>query len=171
MAFSRPLIGVTTQTLHSIAAIPPELPQSAVMNQRYYIALALAGAAPVLVPLLADEPDALRAVFDRLDGILLPGGVDVDPAQFGEPPHSRLGNIDPARDRTEIMLTRWAIEEKKPVLGLCRGLQIINVALGGTLYQDLEAEYPDAIKHDYFPTYGFERDDLAHGVTLTPGAR
>ena len=96
MSSSRPLIGVTTQTLHCIAGIPSELPQSAVMNQRYYIALALAGAAPVLVPLLDDEPEALRAVYERLDGLLLPGGVDVDPAQFGEASHERLGNIDPA---------------------------------------------------------------------------
>jgi putative glutamine amidotransferase len=171
MPSSRPLIGVTTQTLHAIHGIPPELPESAVMNQRYYIALTLAGAAPVLVPLLDDAPEALRAVYERLDGVLIPGGVDVDPAQYGEAPHARLGRIDPARDRTEIMLTRWSVEDGKPLLGLCRGLQIINVALGGTLYQDLEAELPESIKHDYYPTHGFERDHLAHEVELPRGTR
>jgi putative glutamine amidotransferase len=166
----RPLIGITTQTLQSIDGIPEGLPQSVVMNQRYYQAAAAAGAAPVLIPLL-DDMESLRAIYDRMDGILIPGGVDVDPAAFGETPHERLGRIDPARDRVELQLVEWAVEDRKPVLGLCRGLQVINVALGGTLYQDLEAQYPNALKHDYFPNYGFERDYLAHEVALTPGSR
>jgi putative glutamine amidotransferase len=167
---TRPLIGVTTQTLQAIDGIPEGLPQSVVMNQRYYHAVASAGGAPVLIPLM-DDVDTLRAIYDRVDGVLIPGGVDVDPAMFGETPHQRLGRIDPARDRVEIQLAAWAMNEGKPVLGLCRGLQVINVALGGTLYQDLEAEYPNAIKHDYFPTYGFARDHLAHDVMVEPGSR
>lgn len=170
MPLSRPLIGITTQTLQAIDGIPEGLPQSVVMNQRYYHAAAMAGAAPVLIPLL-DDLDALRAIYERMDGILIPGGVDIDPAAFGETPHEKLGRIDPARDRVEIQLAKWAVEEEKPILGLCRGLQVINVALGGTLYQDLEAEYPNAIKHDYFPNYGFERDYLAHDVALVTGSR
>jgi putative glutamine amidotransferase len=141
-----------------------------VMNQRYYHAAARAGAAPVLIPLF-DDMEALRAIYERMDGILIPGGVDVDPAAFGESPHEKLGRIDPARDRVELQLAKWAVEDKKPVLGLCRGLQVINVALGGTLYQDLESEYPNAIKHDYFPNYGFSRDHLAHEVAVEPGSR
>jgi putative glutamine amidotransferase len=167
----RPIIGVTTQTLQAIDGIPAALPQSDVMNQRYYIAVTLAGAAPVLVPLLDDEPDALRAVYEVCDGLLIPGGVDIDPARFGETPHPHLGRTDPARDRVELQLTKWAIEDRKPLLGLCRGLQIINVAMGGTLWQDLGAQCPEGIKHDYFPTFGFERDHLAHEVTLTKGSR
>ena len=170
MPKSRPLIGVTTQTLQAIDGIPEGLPHSVVMNQRYYHAAAMAGAAPVLIPLL-DDTDALRAIYERMDGILIPGGVDIDPGAFGETPHEKLGRIDPARDRVEIQLAKWAVEDEKPILGLCRGLQVINVALGGTLYQDLEAEYPNAIKHDYFPNYGFERDYLAHEVALVPGSR
>ena len=166
----RPLIGITTQTLQAIDGIPEGLPQSVVMNQRYYQAAAAAGAAPVLIPLL-DDLEALRAIYDGVDGILIPGGVDVDPAAFGEAPHERLGRIDPARDRVELQLVKWAVVDRKPVLGLCRGLQVINVALGGTLSQDLEAQYPNALKHDYFPNYGFERDYLAHEVALTPGTR
>jgi len=166
----RPLIGVTTQTLQAIDGIPEGLPHSVVMNQRYYHAVASAGAAPVLIPLL-DDMETLRAIYERMDGILIPGGVDVDPAAFGEHPHERLGRIDPARDRVEIQLVKWAVEDRKPVLGLCRGLQVINVALGGTLYQDLDAEYPNAIKHDYFPTYGFSRDHLAHPIAIQPGSR
>ncbi len=167
----RPVIGVTTQTLHSIDGIPAGLPQSVVMNQRYYVAVAQTGAAPILIPLLDDEPEALRAAYDVCDGILIPGGVDVDPNYFGEVPHPKLGRTDPARDRTEMELARWSVEDGKPLLGLCRGLQVLNVALGGTLYQDLEEQYPDSIKHDYFPNYGFERDHLAHEVTLTQGSR
>lgn len=167
----RAIIGVTTQTLHSIDGIPAGLPQSVVMNQRYYIALTLIGAAPILIPLLEDEPEALRSVYEACDGLLLPGGVDVDPSFFGESPHEKLGRIDPARDRTEMQLARWAVEDRKPVLGLCRGLQVLNVALGGTLWQDLEEQLPNAIKHDYFPTHGFERDHIAHEVAITKGSR
>lgn len=170
MTSFRPLIGITTQTLQAIDGIPEGLPQSVVMNQRYYQATAAADAAPVLIPLL-DDVDALRTIYDRVDGILIPGGVDLDPSTFGETPHEKLGRIDPARDRVELQLVMWAVEDRKPLLGLCRGLQVINVALGGTLYQDLEAEYPDAIKHDYFPNYGFERDYLAHEVALSSGSR
>lgn len=171
MPSQRPVIGVTTQTLHSIDGIPAGLPQSVVMNQRYYVAITLIGAAPILIPLLDDEPEALRGAYDVCDGILIPGGVDVDPEYFGEQPHAKLGRIDPSRDRTEMQLARWAVEDHKPILGLCRGLQVLNVALGGSLYQDLEEQYPDSIKHDYFPNYGYERDHLAHEVTLAKGSR
>ena len=167
----RPVIGVTTQTLQSIDGIPSGLPQSDVMNQRYYIAVALAGGSPVLIPLLDDEPEALEGAYQACDGILIPGGVDMDPANFAESPHDKLGRTDPARDRVELQLTHWAVRDRKPLLGLCRGLQVINVALGGSLYQDLEAQCPDAIKHDYFPTHGFERSYLAHDVELTRGSR
>lgn len=167
----RPVIGVTTQTLQAIDGIPPMLPHSVVMNERYYTAAAQAGGAPVLVPLLDEDLDALRAVYELLDGVLIPGGVDMNPATFGEAPHPKLGRVDQARDIVEMQLTRWAIADGKPLLGLCRGLQVINVALGGTLYQDLEAQHPDAIKHDYFPTYGFARDHLAHDVAVTAGSR
>jgi putative glutamine amidotransferase len=71
----------------------------------------------------------------------------------------------------ELALTRWALEDGKPLLGLCRGLQVINVALGGSLHQDLAAQVPHAIKHDYFPTAGYERDFLAHPVQLEPASR
>lgn len=167
---ARPIIGVTTQSLQAIDGIPPALPQSVVMNQRYYEVVAAAGASPVLIPLLDDEA-ALRGAYDICDGILVPGGVDMDPSTYNEPPHEKLGNVDPIRDRVELTLARWAIADHKPLLGLCRGLQVINVAAGGSLYQDLEAEYTGAIKHDYFPTYGFTRDHLAHEVKVVPTSR
>jgi putative glutamine amidotransferase len=165
-----PLIGVTTQTLQSIDGIPEGLPLSVVMNQRYYLAVAAAGGVPVLIPLLEDEK-TLRGIYDRMDGLLIPGGVDIDPRMYGETPHEKLGRLDPARDCVELKLTQWAIADRKPLLGLCRGLQVLNVACGGTLFQDLEAQLPAAIKHDYFPTHGFERSHLAHEVELPAGTR
>jgi putative glutamine amidotransferase len=95
----------------------------------------------------------------------------MDPAHFGEEPHPKLGRVDEARDFVEMQLTRWAIDDGKPLLGLCRGLQVINVTLGGSLYQDLEEQLPESIKHDYFPTYGFTRDHLAHEVRVAEGSR
>lgn len=168
---NRPLIGITTQTLQSIDGIPDSLPSSWVMNQRYAHTVAAAGGLPVLVPLLYEDPDMLRAMYERFDGIFIPGGVDMDPATFHETPHAKLGRIDPPRDATELMLAKWAIEDGKPLFGLCRGLQVINVALGGTLHQDLEAEMPGSIKHDYFPNAGFTREHLAHDVTIEPDSR
>lgn len=167
----RPTIGIPTQTLHAIDGIPEGLPASWVMNQRYYYSATEAGAVPWMVPLLHGDLDTLRCIYDRLDGVLLAGGVDVDPANYREAPHPRLGNIDPPRDAVELQLARWAIEDDKPLLGLCRGLQVLNVARGGTLHQDLEAQRPGAIKHDYFPNAGFGRDFLAHEVVLTGGTR
>jgi putative glutamine amidotransferase len=166
----RPTIGITTQTLHAIDGIPAALPASVVMNQRYYEAVAAAGGAPVLIPLLEDT-DVLRATYEACDGILIPGGVDMDPATYGEAPHEKLGRIDPARDRVELQLTRWTIEDRKPLLGLCRGLQVINVATGGTLFQDIETQLEGAIRHDYFPTYGFEREHISHDVAVLASSR
>lgn len=139
------------------------------MNSRYYLAAAAMGAVPVMIPLLDGDVETLRAIYDRLDGLLLAGGVDMEPRTFGEGPHPQLGRTDRSRDAVELQLVHWAIAEGKPVLGLCRGHQVLNVALGGTLYQDIESQIPGAMRHDFFP--GFPRDYLAHEVTLTPGSR
>jgi putative glutamine amidotransferase len=168
---ARPLIGIPTQTLQSIAGIPEGLPASWVMNQRYYLAVAAAGGVPVMIPLFDEDVETLREIYDRLDGICIPGGVDMDPETFGEERRPECGRIDPPRDRVELQLTRWALDDEKPLLGLCRGLQVLNVALGGTLYQDLAADHPGAMKHDYFPTAGFARDYLSHEVVVTEGSR
>jgi putative glutamine amidotransferase len=167
----RPTIGLTTQTLHSIDGIPPALPASWVMNQRYFVAATSVGAVPWMIPLLDDDLYTLRAIYERLDGLLIPGGVDINPAEYGEAVRPECGNLDPARDRVELQLVRWAIADGKPVLGLCRGLQIINVAQGGTMWQDLASQNPAFHKHDFFPTAGYERDHLAHEVSIVPGTR
>ena len=167
----RPLIGVPCQTLQAIDGIPEGLPHSWVMNHRYFVALTAVGAAPVMVPLLDEEPDTLRAIYDACDGIFLAGGVDVDPLSYEEVAHELCGRVDPPRDRVELAFARWAREDGKPVLGVCRGMQIINVAAGGSLCQDTTQLFPGAIKHDYFPTAGFARDYLAHEIRLEAGTR
>jgi putative glutamine amidotransferase len=166
----RPLIGVPTQTLQAIDGIPPDLPHSWVMNHRYYTALASVGAAPVMIPLLVHDVEALRGIYDALDGVFIAGGVDVDPATYHEPRQELCGRTDLDRDGVEVLFTKWARADGKPVFGVCRGLQIINVAAGGTLYQDCEY-FNGAIKHDYFPNAGYARDYLAHSVTVESDTR
>ena len=142
------------------------------MSQRYILTLTGAGALPWLIPLVPDDPDTLRGIYDELDGVFLPGGADIDPANYGEPRHPKCDRSDPARDRVELALTKWAMRDGKPVLGVCRGLQLINLAAGGTLWQDLESERPESIKHDYFPFRdGHARDHLAHTITVREGTQ
>lgn len=167
----RPVIGIATQTLQSIDRIPEDLPASWVMNQRYFHACTSVGAIPWMVPLLDDDPATLRAIYDRLDGVFIAGGVDMDPASYGAERHDLCGRTDPPRDVVEIQFARWAMDEGKPVFGVCRGLQVMNVAAGGTLVQDCAGLLEQAIKHDYFPGAGWARDYLAHEVRIHPGTR
>ena len=168
---TRPLIAVPTQTLQAIDGIPDGLPHSWVMNHRYFTALTYVGAAPFMVPLIPGDLDSMRALYERADGVFLAGGVDVDPASYREDKLDVCGRTDPDRDEVELQFTRWALEEGKPVLGVCRGMQVINVACGGSLLQDVEHQSERAIKHDYFPTQGYARDHLAHDVTVDPESR
>ena len=165
----RPLIGVPTQTLQVVDGIPENLPVSWVMNQHYCTALVQAGAAPVLVPLI-DDVAALRTIYETLNGVFLAGGVDIDPSVYGQPRDASCGRTDADRDRVEILLAQWARADDKPLFGVCRGMQLINVAAGGSLVQHYE-QLEGAIKHDYFPSQGFPRDHLAHTVQLEEGTR
>jgi putative glutamine amidotransferase len=169
----RPIVGVPTQTLQSLGGIPAEFPPAWVMSQRYIQTLAEAGALPWMLPLVVDDAATLRGMYDRLDALFLPGGADIDPLSYGAERHAKCDvRTDPSRDRLELTFVRWAMEEGKPVLGVCRGLQIINLAAGGTLWQDLADECPDAAKHDYFPFDGqFARDHLAHPARIAAPSR
>ena len=105
------------------------------LQEAYLEALASQGLAYVLIP---PQPEArLERLLPHLDGLLLPGGGDVDPALYGEEPLPELGEVDPERDGLEIFLARYAAEKGLPLLGVCRGAQVLNVALGGSLHQDL----------------------------------
>ena len=116
------------------------------LNTAYVQALSRAGLVPVVVPPLLD-PDAACAVLDRVQGLVLSGGEDVEPARYGAEPHSKLGETDAGRDAVELALIAGAERRGLPLLAICRGLQILNVALGGTLYQDLASERPGPIDH------------------------
>ncbi len=134
----------------------------------YTRAVNLAGGAPVLIPLdLAEE--AQRTIFHHLDGLLLAGGVDVHPKEFGEEVEAFCGEIDLARDETELRLTRWALAENKPLLGICRGIQMLNVAAGGSLYQDIAAQAAGSLEHEHKKGEPYHK--LAHSVELDPESR
>lgn len=166
----RPIIGVPTQTLEPI---PGQTPYTWIMGQKYIQVLTREGGVPWPIPLLPDDEATLRCIYDRLDAVFLTGGVDVDPANYDEPKEPVCGRTDPPRDWTEITLVRWAIADHKPVLGVCRGVQLINVVCGGSLYQDVTTQVPQAIKHDYFPdpAKNYTRDMLIHDIDIARDTR
>jgi putative glutamine amidotransferase len=104
------------------------------------------GGAPLLVPITQDS-SSLAAVCSRIDGLILTGGPDVNPRFYKQEPHQGLQDVDEAQDQMELELTRQALADDKPVLGICRGLQVLNVAMGGTLYQDIQRQVPKACNH------------------------
>jgi putative glutamine amidotransferase len=136
------------------------------LNAAYTRALEKAGALPVIVPPLHD-PIALTALMGRVDGLVLTGGEDVDPSRYGATPHPKLGTTHPERDATELALVSEARARRLPTLAICRGIQLLNVALGGTLIQDIRAERPSSIEHQP----GGARDARAHEVTVEAGSR
>ncbi|MBE0699622.1 MAG: gamma-glutamyl-gamma-aminobutyrate hydrolase family protein, partial [Anaerolineaceae bacterium] len=122
---------------------------------------------PVIIPVAITSQD-LQELFKRLNGLLLTGGGDINPDRFNGAPHPRVYDIDERRDEQEIDLVRLAAENGKPFLGICRGIQVINVAFGGTLFTDILDQMPGGFKHDYYPDS--PRDYLAHPVSVTPGS-
>jgi putative glutamine amidotransferase len=138
----QPLIGISGRLIKDTDWCPPIVGH----RQGYVNGVLDAGGVPVLLPPLTDLV-ALRALFERMDGILLAGGEDVAPEIYNEQQHPQLGSVSTERDAAELMLARWAVEEGKPLLGICRGIQVLNVALGGTLWQDLLAQCPGVQDH------------------------
>lgn len=135
----------------------------------YLDCVAAAGGLPVLIP-LGLSVDALRGIFERVDGVLLTGGADVDPVLYGETvTHEKVYGISPLRDEAEIRVSRWAAEDDVPLFGICRGHQVVNVALGGTLVVDIPSQIDTDIPHD-FPD-GTPLDIYAHPVAIAPGSR
>ncbi len=124
------------------------------------------GALPVLIPRVGSRaPMDVGKIVDELDGLLLQGGDDVSPLSYGEEPLQPKWAGDLARDKYEIALIREFIRQKKPILGICRGLQILNVAMGGSLYQDIATQRPGTLVHRNWDIY----DDNLHGVRISRG--
>nr|WP_290669036.1 gamma-glutamyl-gamma-aminobutyrate hydrolase family protein [Ardenticatena sp.] len=137
-----PVIGITTGTLPATRSFP--LPRAAIARA-YAEAIAHVGGVPLLIPPL---PDNAMAFLEAIDGLILSGGGDVAPRWYTTaPPHPQVYGVDEDRDRLEIALVRAAVERDLPVLAICRGMQVLSVALGGTLVQHIPDEVPHALEH------------------------
>lgn len=130
----------------------------------YLAAVEAGGGIPLLIHLTRDQ-EVLDAHLRLCDGLLFCGGGDIAPRHYGQEPHPLLGEIEELRDDVEIPLARRAAAEGMPLLGICRGVQLLNVALGGTLYQDIGAELPGSFEHRE-SALREDRDYLAHPVAL-----
>ncbi|MFL5639650.1 MAG: gamma-glutamyl-gamma-aminobutyrate hydrolase family protein [Gemmatimonadaceae bacterium] len=135
------------------------------LTAAYVTALENAGLVPLIVPPLSSA-DAASAVLDSVAGLVLTGGEDVDPARYGEQRHAKVRSVNAARDATEAALIEEARARGTPVLAICRGIQILNVALGGTLVQDISSECNTNIVHDE----DGPRDSRSHEVSIEPGS-
>jgi len=135
------------------------------LTAAYVTALENAGLVPLIVPPLADV-DAAAAVLDSVAGLVLTGGEDVDPARYGEKRHEKVRSVNAARDATESALIEEAKARGKPVLAICRGIQMLNVALGGTLVQDIPSQCNTSIAHDEEGA----RDSRSHEIDIESGS-
>jgi putative glutamine amidotransferase len=146
------------------------LSDSAALSLRsaYVEAIIHAGGTPLLMPLTADM-DAIHDLYGRLDGILLSGGGDIDLGLYEAEPSPHVRHVLPVRDRIEAQLIKWAIRDDRPLLAICRGIQMLNVAMGGTLIQDIGSEIQGALWHARFQTEWYYTP--AHNISVTPGSR
>lgn len=159
----KPLIGITTRFAHDEAGVPPLVG----VRTPYLESILKAGGIPVAIPLIADQATA-RSLYTMVNGVLIPGGEDVDPSRYGEKPHPKLGTVCDARDELEINITRWAYQDDKPILGVCRGIQVMNVALGGSLYQDIESEDARWSTHNNKPPLW---EQTPHELIISPNSK
>jgi len=140
---TQPTIGLTSRTM-PLRATRKQRPTETV-TRTYIEAVEHAGALCVLLP--NTDPERAEAYLDRIDGLLLTGGDDPDPILFGEEPHPQIDMVDARRDHFEIALIHGARRRGMPIFGICRGVQILNVALGGDIYQDIPSQADSHIQH------------------------
>lgn len=158
----KPLIGITTNQSTNSYGQPTIL-----LQQSYVRAVMDAGGVPVLIPSLIAE-DGWDSLYSRLDGILFSGGGDIALEHFSGDPHPRIDDVEPERDSVELKMVQAAVSDGKPFLGICRGCQVVNVALGGTLYTHIPDQLPNALDHAY---PGNMRTVLVHEVKVEEGTR
>ncbi len=125
-----------------------------------------AGGLPLLLPNVM--PELAASYLSRMDGLLLSGGLDVDPEFYGEEPKPKLGNLDQVRDSYELELARGAHQAGMPMLSICRGVQLLNVAFGGTLVQDIDSEIDEPLKHEQD---ALRQNALSHRIRIKPNTR
>jgi putative glutamine amidotransferase len=159
-----PLIGVST------SVTVEKYPERAYVNAAYLDAVQQAGGVPVPLPPQLTPPGRAE-LLKRLHGVLLTGGGDVDPRHFGESPHATTSEVSAARDGLEIALTRWAIQTRLPLLAICRGIQVLNVALGGSLHQDIPSAPGSPYDHSQTALQTRARGTTAHPVKVQDGSR
>ncbi len=152
----KPIIGISASAVRSEGDVYSRL------NENYTRSVRAAGGLPLILPFDLTQADAEAAVA-VIDGLLFSGGGDVDPRYFGEDPHPALRRVSAAYDASELALFKAAEKARLPVLGICRGCQLINVAMGGSLYQDIPAQLPAAIAH--YPA-GAPMDESFHRVDI-----
>ena len=157
----KPLIGITSS---NISINPPYY--GSYVADGYFTGMARAGATPIIIPLVEEE-DVWKDIIERVDGLILTGGYDIHPLYYGEGLHPQIGELYPVRDRMEIMAVRYALNLDKPVLGICRGCQVLNVAMGGTLYQDINSQRENSFLH----TQTAPRPEPYHYVNLEKESR
>ncbi len=136
------------------------------LNCDYQNAVLHSGALPVIFP-LTDDIKMLDAAFDQVDGLLFTGGADADPMLYGEEKLPCCGKLCPMRDKMELYLMNSAIRQKKPFLAICRGFEVMNIALGGSLYQDIAEQMSHELRH---PVYEQPRTKV-HTIKIVPGTR
>ena len=158
----QPVIGITTNE----GSNPNGLP-AIVLLQAYVDAIMEAGGVPVLIPSMLAE-QGWDVLYERLDGILFSGGGDIAPERFGGENHPRVDGIELLRDAIEINMVKAAVKDGKPFLGICRGIQTVNVSLGGTLYEHLGEQFKHEIDHTY---PGNMRTALVHEVKVEEDTR
>ena len=158
-----PVIGVTTMRRENQVGM-----RLSSLAEAYVEALSQAETCPVLIPNLVPEA-ALDNLLSSLDGVLFTGGGDIETSYYQDADHPKVSGVEADRDRLELLILERVVNDGKPFLGICRGLQLINVGLGGTLYADIADQVPGAARHDCYPDW--ERDYLAHSVEVGQGTR
>lgn len=157
MENKKPLIGLT-------CGHQRENPDRYYVNNAYIQAIITAGGLPVLIPYQPKEQ--LREIINQIDGLVLPGGVDLDPNRYGQSPKIECGDIDPHWDDLDLNAAGFALERDIPLLAICRGIQVLNVALGGSLVQDIPTQITDPIKHSQEAPRWY----ATHDITIQSGS-